>query len=99
VTEPAQDLRTFADVREGLADQSRRDSKPFRHECVEDRLERGQDDRLSRLYEHSERSAHSQAALLRGSPADTFVDEQQINDSSPPPSEFGVVVGWRGLVK
>jgi hypothetical protein len=73
-----EDLRTFADVREGLTDESRRDSKPFRHECVEDRLERGQDVRLSRLHEHSERSAHSQAALLRDFPAHTFVDEQQI---------------------
>lgn len=65
MTEPAQDLRTFADVREGLTDESRRDSKSFRHECVEDRLERRQDVRLSRLHENSERSAHGQAALLR----------------------------------
>ena len=63
---------------EGLPHQGRRNAEALGDQSIEDWLERGQQVRMSRLHEHSERAADDETALLCHSSASTLIDEQKI---------------------
>jgi hypothetical protein len=65
-------------VSERLPYQRRSNAEALGVERIEDGLQGRQHARLSRLYEHAERPAHRQSALLRDRPAATLVDQQEV---------------------
>jgi hypothetical protein len=61
-----------------LAVQRRSHAEALCVERIKNRLQGRQHARLSRLYEHTERPAHRQSALLRNRPTKTLVDRQEV---------------------
>jgi hypothetical protein len=71
-------LRALADVRQRLPLEGWSNTEALGDKRFERGAERGQKIGFSCLYEHAERSADSQSALLRDRSAGTFIDQQQV---------------------